>query len=267
MSSIFKIVIVAITTTIMGAMLLATQVTAQSAPFGAVQSHRTLEGFQTVQCNPVRILVAQDKSASSPAFRTEQISFKELDFLIDIIKHNCGGGELAVTVIRESSPKPLARVRISAPPDAPVAPDKAANIFKNAIAKNAYAMEVTKYQQAYAAWERLADVAIAGFRSQLTPLLTQTADGPRTDLLTALTRAAAFFREPPVDSRAPRRQYLVLVSDCEGNVASTYRPLPVDIITLVVNGLGNIGSLPMLGITPIVFEAFAPAARFIAEPR
>jgi hypothetical protein len=268
MISILQIVTaVVIMKPIMGVMMLSVQVTSLSAPFGAGQSNRAVERSQTVQCNPVRILVAQDKSASSPAFRTAQVTAAEVEMLVNVIEANCGGGELAFTIISESSPKPLARLRIPAPPDAPVAPAKSSNIFKDAIAKNVYATELTKYQQARVSWERGANEDIASFRKQLTPLLAQAPDGPRTDLLTALARAAAFFREPSADSRASPRQYLLLISDCEGNVPSPYHPLPVDLVILVVNGLGNIGSLPALGITPIVFEAFNPAARFISERR
>jgi uncharacterized protein len=180
-------------------------------------------------CRVPRMLVLQDKTTSSPAARTQQLAVHDFGALIEHVRTGYGGGELAVALIRDTSARPLLRVRIAPPPSALPPFVQLAIVFQAAVAKQRNVQAVTVHQDQMRAWPRVADADVSLFMRDLSALLAQASDAPQTDLIAALNGAVAFVRGPAADPRAATRDVLIAVRDADDNVRAAYivhsRPL------------------------------------------
>ncbi len=208
---------------------------------------------------PVRIAIFIDKTGSVHRNGIEQPSVDDLLPLIDVL--GVAGGELAVGGITANSDNALSRLRVSSPPEAPVAPDEDGNIFELDEKLNEYAVQMTAHRTALEAWTDDAVERSEHFLDNVKLFLETPPNARYTDIFNAVRRGDRMLAEPVV-GREPLR-FIVIVSDCENNVATEPAVLTVPIQVAVVHGAKGIGDLASLA--PKSFESFAACVRWIVE--
>jgi hypothetical protein len=222
------------------------------------------------ECTQIRLVLAQDQTGSDLANRTPLLTVSDLRPLIEAIVDNPCGGEIALELIRDVSTQPLLRLFVSPRPAMPVAFKPDSNPFRTALARQQYDRELAVATARLNAWKTETDGAIKHFDQAAAIVLNQASDARRTDIFNPIHRAAAFLSEQggkgsTRNATSAATQFLVLISDCEDNVNAPMQSIPPSVSVVVVNGMGATGSLGRLGITPVVFESWPPAARWIVE--
>lgn len=225
---------------------------------GSSQETATIPTIEKPQA--LKIALCIDQSGSANQTRVEKIDSKSILSLFSVIKK--GGGELAFCLIRDRSNLPLARLRISSPPIAPISPIKTGKEFEDASNKARYKREEEKHHSLRKKWEEKTDKKITAFLETLEPMIKQARNAPSTDLAGALLRTKTYLSEREVNWKT-FKTYIVLVTD--GLASSAISPDHVQSGTemIWINATGRASDLDIF--QPIRFESLSAAIRFISE--
>jgi hypothetical protein len=218
-----------------------------------------VELAQPVRTKALLICLLGDKSTSMKTARSTPIQESDLLEIIALLR--TGGGAVALGFVGESSRLPLVRLKVEAPPQKPVQPDDK-NPFIRAEKNTSYVELMKHYDSDYLAWSEEVNRRVEKF----LPVARQRLADPELDrtspVFEALDRVELFMSESggwPPDTR----RIVILQSDCKD---STRRQPPAsvpDLIVVVVNGTGSLGSLSGLEPKPRQFEALSAALDFV----
>lgn len=213
---------------------------------------------------PVRVAVIQDQTGSVESSLTPQLTADELEPILGLLR-SCGG-EIRVGEIRGGRASAFAALRVETPP-LPVRepPEWPGNPFLRADAKAAFERERASSDLTYARWSETAEPRIQRFRAALGSRWENDTLATRTDIWSALARAALYLEEPESGFDRPLRKWLLAVTDGEHTAGRVSRParMPKGATLLLVNGDGRQGVLAEL--QPLRFEGLPAAVRWIVD--
>lgn len=210
---------------------------------------------------PIRLVIFVDETRSNTGARIAPLRRVAFEPLFARLKES--GGELAVGRIRDHSDAPLARLFIGEPPPgvAPSVRSSRANVFAKATEQRRIDAERLRQEAGRARWRADAAARIALFCGEIDPMLSATADAPRTDIQSALVRASVFASEQAT-FRQPPRTVILLMTDGLDTVNTAPPPLMGgDAEVILVNGVGSVGYLAPLH--PLRFESTDAAIRYV----
>jgi hypothetical protein len=210
---------------------------------------------------PFRMVVFVDQSRSMVTARVSPVTSANLAVVYERLA--ASGGELALGLIRDQSDRPLVRLFVPAPPQAPPSKPAPTNIFAASAARKRELGQLVQLEASRRFWR--ADVAArqAAFTRAIEPLLARISDAPATDIWSACRRADIFLSEPNVFAR-PTLNFVVLVSDGIETASDAAPPrLNASAQLLLVNGSGETGHLGALA--PIRFESVEAALRYAVD--
>jgi hypothetical protein len=212
---------------------------------------------------PIKIAVMSDKTGSANYTRTEQPKPDDLAVLIELV--TAAGGELAVGLVADDSNRPLARLRIAAPPLEPVKPQRHGNAFE-------VAERVSEYEEKYAAYRKAienhradSEREVERFKEQIAGVLAGKPSFNRSDVWGAIARADLFLAEDHSVWGLPPEKFLILVSDGQHNVDSPAVQVTSGAAVVLVNGAGRVGDLATL--KPQTFENVQAAFQHVRAIR
>jgi len=201
-----------------------------------------------ISCAPVRIALLLDQTDSTNWTRTPQLRPDDLDPLIEVIKR-CGG-ELGLGLIRDQSNRPLVRLRLERPPEAPMA----VNPLRALKARPAY-------EQSRAQWLAESAEQIRRFQGAARVLLERPSHARCTDVWGAVLRADLFLAEEDPVWGPELSRWAVFVTDGQHNCGTAPVAMPSGARLAVVNGSASLGALSRLN--PLRFESPEAAFRFV----
>lgn len=210
---------------------------------------------------PLRIALIQDKSLSTGETRTPQMTLDDMQPLVELLGRN--GGELAVSVISDRSNLSMARLRIEAGPQEPVALPPASNSLERLSQRNAFRRIKADFEKQRESWRDQMQDRIAAFQSVVEPILSMPAKAQHSPVWDAVRRADLFLCEPEAGSSSEPHRYVLLITDGIDDVSG--KPVSVRRGTqiLMVNGSGTMGSLGVLN--PDRFESIASAVQYVVD--
>lgn len=198
---------------------------------------------------PFRIAVVVDKTASAPIMRVPQPTAQDFEPILELCREL--GCDIAVGAVRDVIREPLVRLHVESPPLLPLEPTPDPNPFRRRDERVQYVREKQHYQEGHKQWQESAEPRIERFRAELTRLLQQRPDAPRTELWKELELAEIFLAEPDRENQLGHR-FLMICSDLGHNTSSKAIAIRSGATPLVVTGMSDAGVLKWLN----------PAARF-----
>jgi hypothetical protein len=214
-----------------------------------------------VAAKPVKIALMLDKTDSANSTRTQQPNLDMLQPLVNCLRST--GGELAVGLISDDSNKPLLRLRIEPPPQAPSKPPEGGDADEVAQRLDRYNNDANDYQARLTAWASSTDDRLKKFTDDVQPLLSQAPTAHRSDVLNALNRSDLYLAEKDPDFPEGTQRLIILNSDCQDNVRAPLNKLRSNAQLFVVNGVGSVGSLAQFN--PVPFESLTSAINYVVQ--
>ena len=216
---------------------------------------------------PLRVVLLIDFTMSVTRHEVMRPTASDLTHLIEVLRER--GGELALGGVQEDAKAAFLRLRLEPPPP-PTLPPECAEAPRNPFARRKAAKicrEKQKAQKRKEAERRKKDAPrIERFMERAAAMLARAPRAKRTDVWSALRRAATFLEEPVAARGGEPVRWLVYVGDGEHNVRDVpAQPLPSDIRVLLVSGAAGMGVLEELSPRPLRFEAGSAAVEYILE--
>ena len=212
--------------------------------------------------SPLKVVVMQDRTGSVDTTRTPRIAAAEIDELIEIVKRRTG--EIAFGFIDNDSNESLVRLRITAPPVAPVEPDNEGNPYKVAERVAAYRKAKAAYDKEQTNWQNDVDRRVETFKSTIQPMIEDKKRYGATDIIGGLTRADLFLSESrPGSGMGQQTNVIVLITDGLDNVRRTPEEIKSGATIVLVNSSHSKGVLSKYQTE--TFESIEAAFRFVAE--
>ena len=178
----------------------------------------------------IKVGVAVDKTGSSAPNGVSPVGMEDFEQLVGIIK--VSGGEAGVGSIRETSNRPLLRLRIDPPTNGSNAPEST-NLYER---METSAQTDSDLQQR----ELLVEGRVETFKKQLAGFLKEAPDAQRSAVCEAVRRIDLFLSEED-PWRTEVEKYAIFITDGEENVeASPCEPLSARATILLIRG-GNPG--------------------------
>jgi len=214
--------------------------------------------MQEDPARPIRICLVQDLSGSIEQTGIRRMNREALEALVALVQSR--SGELAFGLIRETSNRPLERLRIDElPPAAPKMPPEP----KNLLMRRSWQEQVEALQQQYEATRKAYEERIAprveAFLQRAVAML-QGATAKRTDVCGAIRRCDVFLAEMyPEKADA----FMMLITDGLHSVRSSRCPdqLSSKAQVVLVTGGDSAGVVERYG--PLRFEAVEAAVEFL----
>ena len=152
------------------------------------------EGPAHVSCEAVPVVaLLLDKSRSAPVSLVSQLSMRDLDPLIELLR-GCGG-ELAVGAIRDRAATAMVRLYIETPLDPPVrerVPEIGNPMIlaeQRARAERLYKERLAAYEPLSRRWAAVTDGAVEEFRDGVQAVVEEPTTSPSTNIWAALRQA------------------------------------------------------------------------------
>ncbi|MCI0603396.1 hypothetical protein L0156_10325 [bacterium] len=226
-------------------------------------STQSVETPAVTQQPPLKIVVFQDKTASTGWTRTEQLKYEDIQPLVTLIRKH--GGELAVGLVAERSNLSLVRVRTDVPLVKPVEPPKNGNVFDVAQKIGQYRKQLAEYEKIKAEKEEKEAAREKEFEEQVRKLFSLPASRKRTDIWGALRRADLFLSESDQSWKAPTEKYALFCSDGQDTAHGPKYSMKSKAKLIIVNGSASLGN--MEGIDIIAFESMSAAVQHLLAQR
>jgi hypothetical protein len=222
----------------------------------AEKSQSTNESKETA--HPIRIVIYQDKTASSSQTITPQLNVNDVEPLIEYIADH--GTELGLGIIDKMSNMPLVRLFLE-PPLRNFTEPADGNPFLLIKQRQEYQSKLERYNRAMDSYRIQTEAEMNSFREEAKLLLAQPPDASQTNIFDAISRSNIFFCEDGA-SQASVKKYLVLVSDGQHNAKGISSvSLKSGVKLILINGSASVGSLAYL--QPKCFESFKSSIRYI----
>lgn len=209
-------------------------------------------------CEPVKLALLIDKSASAPKARTADIGVADLEPLIQLVAE-CGG-EISLGSIHDEDAPPFSRLRIAPPPSGPQVPTWSHNKLQRRRQEIAFKPARQKHDEVLDAWRSDTQERVDAFVGQAEQVLAGPADARHSPIWDAVRRADALLAETDPDWPACPR-WIVAVTDGIDDTGARAVALESGARLLVVNGLASAHSLAVL--KPSLFESLSSALRVV----
>jgi hypothetical protein len=212
---------------------------------------------------PVVVAILQDETGSTGWTRTPQLTPDDLEPVFQLIVST--GGEVALGLIRDSSNRGFARLRVGPPPIISPVPDPVGDAFADAGRMEAYRRQHQLEDEAYEEWQDRTGKDVQAFRATAGALLTRPFDARKSDVCGAITRADLMLDESDFVWPTPPHRWLLAVTDGQDN-AHQCKPvskLASGARVVAVNGDGRVATID--AISPQIFESTKSAVAFIVS--